>query len=114
MVSVDGKDIFESNCPLIVLHCPIIVPSQDSSRARSKQIEALSTTKARAPASPRIDAIARQIQRLTNLLKIINSKTASIIKTILSKMVKYVESEGEWMALMSEEKLVVVDFTASW
>lgn len=29
-------------------------------------------------------------------------------------MVKYVESEGEWMALMNEEKLVVVDFTASW
>ncbi|KAL3766184.1 hypothetical protein ACHAWO_013162 [Cyclotella atomus] len=31
-------------------------------------------------------------------------------------MVKYVESEGEWMALMeqSKEKLVVVDFTASW
>mmetsp|Transcript_13242 Transcript_13242/g.20963 ORF Transcript_13242/g.20963 Transcript_13242/m.20963 type:complete len:106 (+) Transcript_13242:84-401(+) len=31
-------------------------------------------------------------------------------------MVKFVESEGEWMALMeqSKEKLVVVDFTASW
>lgn len=31
-------------------------------------------------------------------------------------MVKYIESEGEWMALMeqSKEKLVVVDFTASW
>ena len=29
-------------------------------------------------------------------------------------MVKFVESEGEWMALMNEEKLVVVDFTASW
>lgn len=31
-------------------------------------------------------------------------------------MVKFVESEGEWMALMEEskEKLVVVDFTASW
>eukprot|EP00956_Cyclotella_meneghiniana_P009475 scaffold13103_cov77-Cyclotella_meneghiniana.AAC.4 len=31
-------------------------------------------------------------------------------------MVKYVGSEGEWMALMeqSKEKLVVVDFTASW
>lgn len=29
-------------------------------------------------------------------------------------MVKHVESEGEWMALMNEEKLVVVDFTASW
>jgi len=33
-----------------------------------------------------------------------------------SKMVKYVESEGEWAALMeqSNEKLIVVDFTASW
>jgi thiol:disulfide interchange protein len=31
-------------------------------------------------------------------------------------MVKFVESEGEWMALMEESKskLVVVDFTASW
>ncbi|KAL7488969.1 hypothetical protein ACHAW6_014550 [Cyclotella cf. meneghiniana] len=31
-------------------------------------------------------------------------------------MVKYIESEGEWMELMetSKEKLVVVDFTASW
>lgn len=31
-------------------------------------------------------------------------------------MVKFIESEGEWMALMesSKEKLVVVDFTASW
>jgi thiol:disulfide interchange protein len=31
-------------------------------------------------------------------------------------MVKFVESEGEWMELMeqSKEKLVVVDFTASW
>jgi len=31
-------------------------------------------------------------------------------------MVKYVESDGEWMELMeqSKEKLVVVDFTASW
>ncbi|KAL3804085.1 hypothetical protein HJC23_006476 [Cyclotella cryptica] len=30
-------------------------------------------------------------------------------------MVKYIESEGEWMELMetSKEKLVVVDFTAS-
>lgn len=31
-------------------------------------------------------------------------------------MVKFIESEGEWMELMekSKEKLVVVDFTASW
>ncbi len=31
-------------------------------------------------------------------------------------MVKFVESEGEWMELMekSKEQLVVVDFTASW
>mmetsp|Transcript_47831 Transcript_47831/g.101613 ORF Transcript_47831/g.101613 Transcript_47831/m.101613 type:complete len:106 (+) Transcript_47831:135-452(+) len=31
-------------------------------------------------------------------------------------MVKLIESEGEWAALMeqSKEKLVVVDFTASW
>lgn len=33
-----------------------------------------------------------------------------------SNMVKFVESEGEWKELMeqSKEKLVVVDFTASW
>jgi thiol:disulfide interchange protein len=33
-----------------------------------------------------------------------------------TSMVKYVESDGEWMELMeqSKEKLVVVDFTASW
>jgi hypothetical protein len=33
-----------------------------------------------------------------------------------TNMVKYVESDGEWMELMeqSKEKLVVVDFTASW
>ena len=31
-------------------------------------------------------------------------------------MVKFIESEGEWMALMesSKEKLVVVDFFATW
>lgn len=29
-------------------------------------------------------------------------------------MVKNIESEGEWMELMNEEKLVVVDFTAGW
>ena len=31
-------------------------------------------------------------------------------------MVKFVESEGEWMELMEKSKsqLVVVDFTASW
>lgn len=33
-----------------------------------------------------------------------------------STMVKHVESEGEWAELMeqSKEKLVVVDFTATW
>ena len=31
-------------------------------------------------------------------------------------MVKMIQSEGEWMELMeqSKEKLVVVDFTATW
>ncbi len=45
----------------------------------------------------------------TNLLQFNNRQHTETIK-----MVKYVESEGEWMALMNEEKLVVVDFTASW
>jgi hypothetical protein len=44
------------------------------------------------------------------------NRSSSSNGTSTNNMVKYVESDGEWMELMeqSKEKLVVVDFTASW
>jgi thiol:disulfide interchange protein len=56
------------------------------------------------------------IQEKDSKISLIDSTITTATTTTQAKMVKFVESEGEWMELMeqSKEKLVVVDFTASW